>query len=359
MPDSAAPEGSSPRSGFGVVAVSSGDLVILLKNYAALQYDYFAFIKEYFQDYIQYCLWQSLESAPIIQRPGQLRFDPIMTTHDIPDLAVVICRGPDTRNFLHGQLSNDINGLSTGDHCRNAYCNPKGRVIACIDVIDLGKDCFWLLIPQDLVQAVSRRLKMFVLRAKVSVEIQDALYVSHHQTDDPPTRGHSYRADNGDLIINVGVTRDRCLRISEEPGGLDQTWIQNEIADGVPQVYDATSEAFLPQAINLDLINGVSFTKGCYPGQEIVARLKYLGKLKQRMMVFEASGEMDAQPGDTISIDGSKAGTIVTLSRLDSATTGLAVVNIAKRQGPDATMGDHPIVLSEPQYAVPEFEEQD
>ena len=141
---------------------------------------------------------------------------------------------------------------------------------------------------------------------------------------------------------------------------MPSAWILEAAKQGIPQVFRATSEAFLPQAINLDLAAGISFTKGCYPGQEIVARLKYLGKLKQRMLTIRGTGgspDTRPEPGADVYLGDVKAGSLVyAVTDGPDALYGLAVVTMGKLDTGTCRIGDSITAeLSEPDYGIPEL----
>jgi len=164
----------------------------------------------------------------------------------------IIVSGADAFDFLQAQLSNDLRLLDERDELLAAWCNPKGRVI-CILRIRRGDDGYVLILPAELAEAVLQRLTLFRFRSRV--EFQPA------------------PASPSDLGI---------------PGSVEE-WLLDNLKSGRPEVWQAQSEAFTPHMLNLDLIGAVSFDKGCYPGQEIVARTHYRGATKRRTHRFEAA----------------------------------------------------------------------
>lgn len=172
-----------------------------------------------------------------------------------------VCGG-DAQSFLQGQLSNDIDKIADGKWQLNAYCQHQGRIIALLWVGKYGAD-FYLVLPLDLQELVLNRLKMFALNAKISIE----------------------------------KTQQNHLQLPD--------------LKYYPQICIATSEKFIPQDLNLDIDEaGVSFSKGCYPGQEVVARVHYLGKPKRRLYQFEGDFEVLAMDVLTTK-DGVKLGAVV------------------------------------------------
>lgn len=161
---------------------------------------------------------------------------------------LITVSGTDRIDFLQGQLSQDISRLKSSGRMLAAWCNPKGRVIAIFRVIDQGREIA-LLVPETLLEKLVQRLTMFRLRADVEFAVSDDL-------------GGLIQDDEADLI--------RLIRA------------------GVPNIDDTNTEAFTPHMLNLDKLGAISFSKGCYTGQEVVARTEHLGQSKRRLMRYEA-----------------------------------------------------------------------
>ena len=236
-------------------------------------------------------------------------------------------RGAEAADFLHGQLSSDVRGLEPGRAQYSSYNSPKGRMLANLIVIRLpaapGGDGYLLLLSGDLVEAIRRRLTMFVLRAKVTV--RDA--TGDHAICGLAGPGASAAAQAAfgvvpDRFEALPVGRDALLLaipdgrllalcpLAEGPvlqatilghatAADAQAWRSHDIRAGVPWITAATSDHFVPQATNWELLGGVNFQKGCYPGQEIVARTQYLGRLKERLFAFRAALP-DVAPGSKL-----------------------------------------------------------
>ena len=218
-------------------------------------------------------------------------------------LSLVKIEGSDAESFLQGQLTNDLSLLK--EHCGqvNAYCTPKGRALA---IFQLFRDngCFWMLIPQDITDSLLKRLRMFVMRSKVAFTIQEKSNhigaigrlpesISTHQSVFQ-LNDHFQRTLVIDEHNNIDISSIANSAMSGD------VWKLLDIRSGIAQVYENTTETFIPQNVNLEIIDGVSFSKGCYPGQEIVARLKYLGKSKQRMGRAKIKLQDNVTPGDSI-----------------------------------------------------------
>ena len=216
----------------------------------------------------------------------------------VPDLAALVFSGADAASFMQGQFSNDVNALpADGGWQRSAYCSPKGRMLASFILCrrPQGENEHIVLLSSDIADDTAKRLRMFVLRAKVEIARAPAAFVfaSAGAGDGSPEPGFFSDSDDALTIGEGGGGRLLCcLRGDAErllpPGaafsGDDFAWRRAQIADAIPWVRAQTREMFIPQTVNYEAppLNGVNFQKGCYVGQEVVARLHYRGKVKRR-----------------------------------------------------------------------------
>jgi folate-binding protein YgfZ len=264
--------------------------------------------------------------------------------------------GDDARAFLHGQLSCDVNCIPALAAQYGSYNTPQGRMLATFVLLRSGAECSMLL-PAELLAAVQKRLSMYILRAKVKVRDasgecvrigvagagSDALIRSAiGSAPVQPWQVHNAGAatalrlpgDRYQLWLPVSAAADfwRSLRTTATPVGA-ACWDYLEIVNGMPWITAATQDAFVPQMANLDLIGGVSFSKGCYPGQEIVARTQYLGQLKRRMYLAQLSAPQPVHAGTALysAAFGEQAcGTVVNAAPApDGHQVVLAVMQIA------------------------------
>jgi tRNA-modifying protein YgfZ len=221
----------------------------------------------------------------------------------LPDLGVVRVQGPDAVQFLQGQLSNDVAKLTADRAVLAGLHNPQGRTVAVLRLVQAGPGEILALVPRELAAAVAARLSKFVLRAKVKVGDASAEWdvagieagaIADGLGD--AQVGAARRDDEGRLWVCVGRVPARWLVLvpsaqaaGESAQGEPMTrddWRARDIADGIPQIYAATTEAFVAQMLNLDAVDGIAFDKGCYTGQEVIARAHYRGKVKRRMQRF-------------------------------------------------------------------------
>jgi len=242
---------------------------------------------------------------------------------EIASQALLCFTGPDARTFLQGQLTCDVDTLTPEKSTYGSYCTPKGRILATFLLWRTGDDYFMQL-PALLRDAVQKRLSMYVLRSKVKIADASnewvrlglagksaATYV-RMAGGTAPSEVHGVTHTNDVTAIRLPGERFEVLvpaaratpiktMLANQAEVADpQHWDWLDIRSGIPVVGPTTQEEFVPQMANLDLIGGISFTKGCYPGQEIVARMHYRGTLKQRMYLASVLEGAPPQPGDKL-----------------------------------------------------------
>jgi len=249
----------------------------------------------------------------------------------LPYLGAVLVAGADARGFLQGQLSADIEAPQRGV-ARLATCNSaQGRVQAVVWLIE-RTDGIALVTASALVETLIARLRKYVLRSKVTITANalQAGALRHEEFPALAAREHVER-DGLSFVHLPGHDEIVVLAaLSGTRGSIDATrWRLEDIRAGVPQIQAQTREHFVAQMLNLDLLGGISFEKGCYTGQEIIARTHYRGAIKRRMFRYRADSAPPV-PGTRVLGAGQHAGDVV-----DSATTGtgcelLAVVSLAQ-----------------------------
>lgn len=289
---------------------------------------------------------------------------------DLDYLGVIAVHGSDAGDFLQAQLSNDIKLCEEDRSQLSAYCTPKGRILGLMRIFRQG-DTFYLRLPADSLEAVLQRLRMYVLRADVTLEdvsenfccigvsgTAAAEEISKAAGQAPAGINQVVRLDMGSVIRVPGIqprfevyansleAAQACwdtLNVNGAPVG-SPAWRLLEIQSGIPNIFAATSELFVPQMVNLQLVDGVSFKKGCYPGQEIVARMQYLGTLKRRMYLGLIDQDEAVAPGDELyqaSGDEQPVGRIVDAQpHPDGGFLALAVLQIKSADAADVHLGD-------------------
>lgn len=252
---------------------------------------------------------------------------------DLSHLGLLEVQGADAVTFLQGQLTNDVKQLAQTNAHYTGYCTPKGRLLALF--LAFGhQGHIHLQMPGKLVESIAKRLKMFIMRSKV--EITDAsesvikigisglsapALLATQFTQVPQHDYELVSQENGTLLklpgthprfeIFTDITHAQdiwnALSKQAQPTKVD-VWDWLEIQAGIPEVFTATQEEFVPQMLNLDLIGGINFKKGCYTGQEIVARTHYLGTIKRRTHLAHINTATSPNAGDNIT---SKSGDII------------------------------------------------
>ena len=250
---------------------------------------------------------------------------------DLSRFGVLACSGGDAAIFLHSQLTNDIKGLPTDSSVYAAYCSAKGRMLANFLVWRrAGKadqslpERFELLMPDELLSSIKVRLNIFLMRAKAKIDdVTDshvhigiagprAAVILQESQFVVPDEPHKVTQSDGHVLIRLEQNRF-ILSIDPEKApaawkSLTQLctpvgsacWEWLDIRAGIPWLGHATQGQFIPQMANLELIGGVSFKKGCYPGQEIVARTQYLGQVKRRMVRARIETDLAPEAGDAL-----------------------------------------------------------
>jgi folate-binding protein YgfZ len=214
--------------------------------------------------------------------------------------------GPDALSFLQGQITNDTQGLAAKRALLAAYLNPQGRVLALMHLLPHSSGTLAIL-PRELLHPIAERMRKYVLRAKVKIEDPgETLEVSgYHGLESLQQAGLPVPAEAGAYVERDGIgvarvgqearywvvaARHPPTAAAAAPSGSERDWRLADIQAGLPQVYGDTSEAFVAQMLNLDLLDGISFKKGCYTGQEIVARTQHLGRIKRRLVHLKLPG---------------------------------------------------------------------
>lgn len=289
---------------------------------------------------------------------------------DLSYQGVIAVHGADAGSFLQAQLSNDVSQLDDGSHSQlDAYCTPKGRMLGLMRVFKLG-DSYYLRLPLDTLEAVLQRLRMYVLRAAVTLEDATGNFLRIGVSGAAAAEqleaavgalpdGVDRVVHRGDLtLLQVAGVQPRyevyasslvaaralwdALNVRGAPVG-EPAWRLLEILAGLPAVFSATAELFVPQMANLQRVNGVSFKKGCYPGQEIVARMQYLGTLKRRMYPGRIDSDARVIPGDALfsAADSEQpVGRIVDAQpHPDGGQAALAVLQIKSVEATDVYLG--------------------
>jgi folate-binding protein YgfZ len=259
---------------------------------------------------------------------------------------VIEVGGEETEKFLQGQFTNDIREVTTDALQWSAWCSAKGRMLVSF-VIFSRNDKYYLVLPGDLLDMTMKRLTMYKLRSKVALRHAEELNVLGVASADLPA-GVLPMADGLGLLIDTReAVQAQAQTLAEQAyveGDLNAWWL-TQIMAGLPWVVKETSEAFVPQTANFDKINGISFNKGCYTGQEVVARSQYLGSVKRHL--YRCQTHATPAPGDEVNAGAESIGKVVSAaSHPDGYTVFLAVLKDAAAK-PGVTVGEAEVTSME------------
>ncbi len=241
--------------------------------------------------------------------------------------------GTESQTFLQSQFSNDVNLVTETQAQLNSYCSPKGRVLALFNLFQINDD-YYLQLPKNLLDSILKRLTMFKMRADVELlDVSDSLpciglsgnaakSVLDSQLNNITNSTYSTITQNDLTVIKLNddtlsKTQPRFLLFSNAETLIKfwkinqeqltpvsfESWSYLDIKSGIPSISNETVDSFVPQMLNLQLINAISFKKGCYPGQEIVARTQYLGKLKKRLYRLKSDASELLKPGTDLNTE--------------------------------------------------------
>ena len=240
--------------------------------------------------------------------------DAVWQMMELRELGVLRARGVDAVRFLQGQLSSDVARLSAQRAQLSGYHNPQGRAIALLRLIQFDSDDILAVLPRELAADTAARLAKFVLRSKVKLSDDSNNWrirglLATGTSPPAPAVGPEEHAQlrAGDAVY-VRLAGQRLLLVA--PAGATDpdipavpgdrhAWDLADIAGGQPQVLGATSQEFVAQMLNLDVLGAVAFDKGCYTGQEVIARAHYRGRVKRRMQRFVSRDDCELAPGDS------------------------------------------------------------
>ena len=290
---------------------------------------------------------------------------------ELDHLSVIEIFGKDASQFIHGQFTNDVESLAEHSLQLNGYCDPKGRLIGLFYLIRLP-DKYLMLIDRSIASNVVKRLQMFVLMAEVEFEMSTLHCIGFIQQNLKKTPSLVADAALAPLAVFAGsdshiltmidglagktpryiaIGNDRQLgpvwnALAKDTIACDHSiWRLLDIRLGIPSLAEKTQGAFVPQMANLDLVDGLSFNKGCYPGQEVVARMHHLGKVKRRMYRLHITCEEQPLAGDGIysaeNDSNESVGKIVSAAKIgDNEFEALAILQIKHKQDKDLYLDD-------------------
>lgn len=243
----------------------------------------------------------------------------------LDDLGCLLVHGPDAGKFLQGQVTCDMNQLSRETARRGAHCNTKGRMVFSFLALELTAEepCIGLVMPRQLIPGAQQILAKYIVFSKAKLRVEEDYRLLGLQGGDsgdivrqwlgdlPPTKDAVHQKETA-ACIRIDDNRFLCLLPTDQAEQRWQDWTPRcrlegyrawqlaDIRQGLGGVLPGTEDEFIPQMVNLQIVGGVSFTKGCYIGQEVVARMQYLGKLKRHMRRLKVDGEQTVAPGQPL-----------------------------------------------------------
>jgi len=273
------------------------------------------------------------------------------TYYPLRHLAVIEITGADAESFLQGQLTCNVKEIDSNHAGIAGYCNPQGRVISTLLVVK-SPDGFLVLLPRSLAEKVAKRLQMYVLRSKVNIATDGGWRLFGCRTEQA-TELHALNArffpshsENANLWVGLPGKPLRYFLLTRaakpiNADGEDAQWGYWDVLAGIPWFELEQSEQFIPQMLNLDRLGGISFTKGCYTGQEIVARTHYLGKSKRALWVGRVAAPLSVGDYKVLASDGqTKLGDVLAVQAYQAETAILMVLQSLDEIGKQLILSD-------------------
>ena len=250
----------------------------------------------------------------------------------LDDLGTLRFSGAEVDKFLQGQLSNDVSKLAAGALLRAGVHNPQGRTLALLGLVRADQGDILALLPRELLPAVAAHLRRYVLRAKVTINDDSAQYrvlglagLDAAGALNGRRVGYGLAHESRALLIQSALEPPPSLPMLSR-----EQWRALDIAAGLAQLYSATSGQFVAQMLNLDCIDAISFTKGCYTGQEVIARAHYRGRIKRRLQRFVSTAPLQLRAGDAGRLDDGRSFRVVDATQhVDGRCEFLAVASLA------------------------------
>ena len=251
-------------------------------------------------------------------------------------LSTLSFSGSDAKDFLQGQMTQDINSISDQSYKMTSILNPKGRIIV-TGLIKEFKGNIFFIISKDLSEDCVQWLSRYILRSDVKISIEKNYIFGLNNEN----QKQLFKDDGNQQQLNISpisMDHSRCILLADDEVSLkdksiesinESEWILSDIKRGLPILSKESSEKYIPQMINLDLLEGISFSKGCYTGQEVVARVQHRGKIKQRMFhITTESNKSEIEHQSEIMHENSKVGSLVNSIMNKNILHSLAVINI-------------------------------
>ena len=245
----------------------------------------------------------------------------------LPQIGMLVFTGPEARHFLQGQLSCDTQKLADGQWVWGGYLTAKGRLLATFIALGLADDSIGLVMEHSLIEKALAKFKMYMLRAKIQIEIDSRHWYCRPDAQNAPVEG-SFRADG--TGFEVGLGHNMSIGCDDKPQVEDervlQAWLASCAQLGMPWISGPLQDELTVHMVSLDLIGGVDFDKGCYIGQEIVIRAHHRGAIKRRAFIIDGAGNPPVQGADLLSEihGGQKVGQVLYAATVNGGYCGMA-----------------------------------
>jgi tRNA-modifying protein YgfZ len=248
----------------------------------------------------------------------------------LPQFSVLLVSGTDARTYLQGQLSCDLDALTRETRMLGSLNSPQGRVQAVLWIVERTEGIA-LVVGASIADETMARLKKYILRAKVQITASPLKCFGVYASS---ATGHSEHEGVSRIQWTDKPARTLLLAAGHDVGHRDaERWHLDDVRAGLPQIYPITRESFVAQMLNLEDLGGISFEKGCYTGQEIIARAHFRGAVKRRMYRYRSSATHVA-PGTRVLSEGGHVGEIVDAANESEGSEVLAVVSIDQHDAP-------------------------
>ena len=256
---------------------------------------------------------------------------------------VIALSGRDAVAFAQAQSMNDVDGLPVGRWQWNGWLTPKGRVIALFLLLRVAADVVWLVVPDTDAEALATSLRRFVLRRKLDIAVREDLHVNGAFAAPARAAGASFDGDEATGIEldlgGFGIPRTLRIEATSAPADAEATvrWAAADLRLGLARLPPSQAEQWTPQMLSLERLHAYSVKKGCYPGQEIVARTHFLGQAKRGLVLFEAA--QDPGVGTNVDIGATALGQVVSIARNGEGFVVLAVLPAEHADAPITANG--------------------
>ncbi|WP_222564650.1 YgfZ/GcvT domain-containing protein [Novilysobacter antarcticus] len=254
----------------------------------------------------------------------------------LPGHAVITLLGRDAVAFAQAQFMNDVDALADGEWHWSGWLTPKGRVIALFALLRKDPQTLWLVLLDGDAEAIVQRLRGYIFRSKVTIEIDEGVTVGGRFAAAARARGYAIAEDGVNVELDLGTgEQPRSLLIG---GHLDAArddcaaahWRVADLQDGLPRLTDSEREQWTPQQLSLERLQAFSVKKGCYPGQEIVARTHFLGKAKRGLALL--TGGSPIAVGSDVMSEGKPLGRVMSAASAAGEHVALAVLPLERAQ---------------------------